>query len=132
MKACYFGYRILGNKQILTILLTFALSVFIEITHADDYLDALHDEAGKLEYLDESRSSNTISTGKTQLTQEIQQALKNINEFEKYFKKKDSATLAIYIRLSTQERLRIYHRFKSSKDFSLAKKMTIDLYNQRQ
>ena len=101
------------------------------IALADDYLDSLHIEADKLEYLDETRSSNTVTTGKKNISPELHKALQSISEFEKYFRKTDSATVAIYFRLSTQERLRIYHRFKSSKDFNLAKQMTIDLYNQK-
>lgn len=98
---------------------------------ADAYLDALHNEADELEYLDESRSSNTVSTQQKNISAEIKQALKSIAAFEQYFRKTDSATAAIYFRLTTQEHQRIYHRFKSTRDFNLAKKMTIELYNQK-
>lgn len=107
-------------------------AIVMPVAFADDYLDSLHNEADKLEYLDETRSSNIVTTRKNVVSREIQQALNSINAFEKYFKTTDPATAAIYFRLTTQERLRIYHRFKSSKDFNLAKKMTIELFNQKQ
>ena len=99
--------------------------------HADDYLDALQSEARKLEYLDESRSSNTVSNHQKDVSPAEKKALQDISEFEQYYRQTDSATAALYFKLTQEERLRIYHRFKSSRDFELAKQMTIELFNQK-
>lgn len=121
----------LFGKVVKISLPSLALLVNAPATLADDYMDALRDEATTLEYLDESRASNTVTTNKNAPSQEIQQALSSIDAFEKYFKKSDSATAAVYFRLTARERLRIYHRFKASKDFGLARNMTIELYNRK-
>lgn len=101
------------------------------VAMADDYLDALHDEASKLEYLDETRPSNAVTPRKKTDDPEIHKAAQSITGFEDYFRKLDSASAAIYFRLNTQERLRIYHRFKSTRNFEVARKMTIDIFNQK-
>ena len=107
-------------------------SIHSPMTTADDYLDALQQEANQLEYLDETRPSNAITTRKKDTNPAIRQAMQSITHFEKYYRKQDSASAAIYFRLKTQERLRIYHRFKSTRNFELARKMTIDIFNQKQ
>jgi len=112
-------------------LVSLLLAIMSPQLAADDYLDSIRDEAGKLEYLDETRSSNTITTSKQTTNPEIRQALQSINHFEKYFKTHDSASSIIYLKLTTQERLRIYHRFKATRSFEIAQKMTIELYNKK-
>ena len=99
---------------------------------ADDYMDALRDEASDLEYLDETRPGNTVTTNKKTLSPEIKNAMQSINHFENYFRQQDSASAAIYFRLNNQERLRIYHRFKSTRNFEVARKMTIEMFNKKQ
>ena len=101
------------------------------ISLADDYLDALKDEASHLEYLDETRPGNTVSTRDNNVSPEIQKAMSSIESFENYFRQTDSASATIYFRLNTQERLRIYHRFKATRNFDVARKMTIDTFNQK-
>ena len=98
---------------------------------ADSYLDALHEEAGKMEYLDETRPSNAITDRKKTINPETQKALQSIKDFEEYYRKQDSADSSIYFRLDTQDRLRIYHRFKTTRDFDVARKMTIEIFNKK-
>lgn len=98
---------------------------------ADDYLDSLRDEAADLEYLDETRPSNAITANKKSVSPAIKKAAQSISQFESYFRKKDSASATLYFRLTTQERLRIYHRFKSTRDFEVARKMTIEIFNKQ-
>lgn len=98
---------------------------------ADDYLDSLRNEAADLEYLDETRPSNAITTRKKSVSPAIKKAIQSISHFENYFRTQDSASAAIYFRLTTQERLRIYHRFKSTRNFEIARKMTIEIFNNK-
>lgn len=120
------------SKLILLHLLCGGLILSSPMLFADDYMDALRDEAGDLEYLDETQPSNTITTNKKKLSPEINKAIQGIKHFENYFRKQDSASAAIYFRLTSQERLRIYHRFKSTRNFEVARKMTIEMFNKKQ
>ncbi len=101
------------------------------IAYADNYLDALRDEAGKLEYLDETRPSNTVTPRNKTTSPEIQKATQSIKDFEEYYRKQDSADSTVYFKLDTQERQRIYHRFKTTRDFDVARKMTIEIFNKK-
>ena len=101
------------------------------MTIADDYTDALREEASDLEYLDETRPSNAVSTREQNISPAIKKAMQSINNFENYYRIQDSAGAAIYFRLTTQERLRIYHRFKSTRNFEVARKMTIEIFNKK-
>lgn len=98
---------------------------------ADDYLDALKDEAGELEYLDESRSGNVGRVKKQKNNEKIIAAIQSIAHFEQYYKQKDAASAGIYMRLNTSDRIRIYRRFKSTHNFDIVKKMTFDLYQRK-
>lgn len=127
-----------NNKQLLAgcikILVMFFVShvLIIPMAMADDYMDALRNEASDLEYLDETRPGNAVTTNKKTLSPEIRNAIQSMQHFENYFRKKDSASAAIYFRLNNQDRLRIYHRFKSTRNFEVARKMTIELFNKKQ
>lgn len=120
------------NYSMLSIIWLFIILSLSHKVLADDYMDALRDEATKLEYLDETRPGNAISTKPKNVSPDILKAMKNIGNFESYYRKKDSASAAVYFRLNPQERLRIYHRFKSTRDFDVARKMTIEIFNQKQ
>lgn len=96
---------------------------------ADDYLDSLKNEAADLEYLDETRPGNAITAQKKSVGPEITRASQSINNFENYFRKQDSASAAIYFRLTTQQRLRIFHRFKTTQNLDVARKMAIEIFN---
>lgn len=113
-------------------MLLFTTLLIPVVSLADDYLDALKSEAGDLEYLDESRPGNVGHVKKQNNSAEVIKASANINQFEKYFKLKDPASAAIYLRLNTAARLRIYRRFKSTHDLNIAKKMTFNLYQKQQ
>ncbi|MDH5179956.1 MAG: hypothetical protein OEZ39_05940 [Gammaproteobacteria bacterium] len=101
------------------------------IASSDEYLDALKDEAGELEYLDESRSGNVKHAQKKDVNNEIIKAAENISSFEQYYKQQDAAGAAIYLRLKTADRIRIFRRFKTTKNFEIARKMTFDLYQKK-
>lgn len=107
------------------------LMIASPLAAADDYLDSLRDEAAELEYLDETRSSNAITAGKKSVSPAIKKAVQSISQFENYFHTIDSASAALYFRLTTQQRMRIYQRFKSTKDFEVARKMTIEIFNKQ-
>ena len=124
----YFSRRIYALLCASSVLFILSANTAIR---ADDYLDALKDEASQLEYLDETRPGNTISTHSNNVSAEVQKAMSSIENFESYFRQTDSASAAIYFRLNTQERLRIYHRFKATRNFDIARKMTIDTFNQK-
>lgn len=94
---------------------------------ADDYLDALQNEASELEYLDESRPSNVGHVTKQSNNENTIKAAQSITQFEQYYKQQDAASAAIYLRLDKPEQLRIYRRFKSTLNLEIAKKMTFDL-----
>lgn len=98
---------------------------------ADDYLDALKDEASELEYLDESRPGNVGHITKQNSNKKIIAATQNISQFEKYYKEKDAASATLYLRLNTADRIRIFHRFKATQNFDTVKKMTFDLYQRK-
>lgn len=121
------------NKYIQQTLFATLLAVFLPIHHslADAYMDALQEEATELEYLDETRPGNAISTRSTKIDPALKNALSSINAFENYFRKNDSATATIYFRLTTQERIRIYRRFKSTNNFKIARNMVIEMFNKK-
>lgn len=101
------------------------------VARADDYLDALRNEARDLEYLDESRPGNAVTDTTKAIRPEIRKAMQNITHFEEYYRRHDSAGAVVYFRLDTQARLRIYHRFKSTGNFDVARKMTVELFNNK-
>ena len=117
------------HRRILAALLMVLLPAQYSV--ADAYMDALQEEATELEYLDETRPGNTVSTRANKLNPALKKALTNISSFEKYFRKEDSATAAIYFRLTIQERLRIYRRFQSTKNFKIARNMVIEMFNKK-
>lgn len=129
--------RLLHNNQFkpytytLVCLVCIILVMVSPTASANDYTDALRDEASDLEYLDETRPSNAITTRKKNVSPEISTALQSINHFENYYRKNDSAGAAVYFRLTTQQRLRIYYRFKSTRNFEIARKMTIEISNKK-
>ena len=125
----YMQHKLMSN--VLAYLTGAILIMLSSLTIADDYLDSLNDEATNLEYLDETRPSNAISTQQKSLSPEITRAIKSINHFERYFRKHDSASAAIYFRLSTQQRLRVFHRFKTTHNLNVVRKMTIEIFNQK-
>lgn len=112
-------------------ILTFVIMAMPGIASADDYLDALKDEASDLEYLDESRTGNVGHVNKHNSNKEIIKASQSISNFEQYYKNKDAAGASLYLRLNTEDRIRIYRRFKSTLNFDIVKKMTFDLYQRK-
>lgn len=102
------------------------------LASADDYLDALKSEAGELEYLDESRPGNVGHVKKQKTDKAILKASESISEFEKYYRIKDAASASIYLRLTTEDRLRIFRRFKSTRDLAIVRKMTFNLFQKQQ
>lgn len=85
-------------------LLTGLIFVFVtSFAIADDYLDALQNEAKELQYLESNKSLSINVT---------------IDEFEKLLKQKKPGAASIYRRLGTASRLRVFNAYKATQDFS--------------
>ena len=88
------------------------------LAFADDYLNALEDEASQLPYLESGDgSASTVNTDKL-----------TISEFEKFLVQKNPATASIYKKLKTASRLRVFQSYKATKDFSKAEQLIHEIY----
>ena len=94
--------------------LTFVLST--ALATADDYLDALQNEASHLPYLESSKSLSVSIT---------------ISEFEKSLELKKPGAASIYRRLNTADRVRIYKTYKATLDYSKTEQLIHQLYLDR-